>query len=88
MEAVETLIRESMHAAGARAIERLLAVPVVHQTAVACGCGQQARYRERRGKQVLTILGPVTLERAYYLCPNCHEGQSPRDQELDVVGTE
>jgi hypothetical protein len=88
LEAVETLMRESMHAAGAKAIQRLLAVPVVHQTGVACGCGHQARYHERRRKQVLTILGPVMFERAYYLCPNCHQGQSPRDQELDVVGTE
>lgn len=88
LEAVETLIRESMHAAGAKTIERLLAVPVVRQTGVACACGHQARYHERRRKQVLTILGPVTFERAYYLCPNCHQGQSPRDQELDVVGTE
>jgi hypothetical protein len=88
LEAVETLIRESMHSAGAKAIERLLAVPVVHQTGIACACGHSARYHERRRKQVLTILGPVTFERAYYLCPNCHQGQSPRDQELDVVGTE
>src|ERR1019366_8219245 len=24
----------------------------------------------------------------YYVCPACHQGQSPRDQELDVEGTE
>jgi hypothetical protein len=34
------------------------------------------------------MLGPVALDRAYYLCAGCHQGQSPRDQELDVVGTE
>jgi hypothetical protein len=55
---------------------------------VSCSCGQQARYHETRPKQILTMLGPVVYDRAYYLCPNCHKGQSPRDQELDVVRTE
>jgi len=32
------------------------------------------------------MLGPVVFERAYYLCARCHQGQSPRDKELDVVG--
>ena len=34
------------------------------------------------------MLGPVVYDRAYYRCQNCHQGQSPRDQELDVAGTE
>ena len=88
LEATETLIRESMHAAGAEAIQRLLAVPVSHEGKMPCPCGHQARYHESRRKQVLTILGSVSFTRAYYLCPACHQGQSPRDQELDVVGTE
>src|SRR2546423_36564 len=25
----------------------------------------------------------VVFDRAYYLCPGCHQGQSPRDQELE-----
>ena len=34
------------------------------------------------------MLGRVKTERPYYVCPACHQGQSPRDQELDVEGTE
>ena len=34
------------------------------------------------------MLGRVETERPYYVCPACHQGQSPRDQELDVEGTE
>src|ERR1039457_2149674 len=34
------------------------------------------------------MLGPVVFERAYYLCAACHQRQSSRDRELDVVGTE
>jgi len=37
---------------------------------------------------LLTILGSLVFDRVYYLCASCHKGRSPRDQELDVVGTE
>jgi hypothetical protein len=30
----------------------------------------------------------VEVSRPYYLCPHCHEGQFPADQELDIVNTE
>ena len=50
--------------------------------------GQEAHYHESRRKQLLTMLGPVVFDRAYYRCAGCHQGQSPRDRELDVVGTE
>jgi hypothetical protein len=41
-----------------------------------------------RPKQILTALGQIRIERAYYTCSHCHQGQSPRDRELDVEGTE
>jgi hypothetical protein len=88
LEAVELLVRDSMHHAGALAVQRLLCMPEPHDHWVACACGQQAQYHETRTKQLKTVLGPVVYDRAYYLCPNCRQGQSPRDQELDVVGTE
>ena len=31
------------------------------------------------GSARATVLGPVTLERAYYCCPHCHAGFCPRD---------
>src|SRR5205807_1506831 len=45
-------------------------------------------YRELRSKPVLTAVGTVEVSRPYYLCPHCHEGQFPADQELDIVNTE
>ena len=30
----------------------------------------------------------MTIQRPYYVCLHGHQGQSPRDAELDVVGTE
>jgi hypothetical protein len=55
---------------------------------VACECGQSARYREKRSRNLLTAVGPVRFERAYYCCDCCHRGQSPRDRELDVLETD
>ena len=82
------LVRESMHRAGAMTVQRLLCKPGSPVSHVPCSCGELARYHETRRKQILTMLGHVVYQRAYYLCPNCHQGQSPRDQELNVVGTE
>ncbi len=80
--------RAALHRAGAAVLEELLAAEGECPCQVACGCGQQAHYHERRSKQLVTVLGRVETERPYYVCPACHQGQSPRDQELDVEGTE
>ena len=88
LEAIEILVRESMHRAGAMALQRLLSVPAPQPLQVACRCGHRAHYHEKRVKRMLTMLGPVQLQRAYYVCPDCHRGLSPRDVELDVVATE
>jgi hypothetical protein len=37
---------------------------------------------------VLTALGAVEITRPWYLCPHCHQGQSPADHELDIENTE
>lgn len=65
----------------------LLTAPIDPTARVACGCGTEARYHDHRPKQLLTALGPVEFDRAYYVCPHCGSGQSPRDRELDVEGT-
>jgi hypothetical protein len=88
LEAVEMLVRGSMHQAGAASLSHLLSLPVARSATVPCACGQAARYHDTRPKQCLTVLGRVRLDRAYYVCPDCHQGQAPRDAELDVLGTE
>jgi hypothetical protein len=40
-----------------------------------------------RPKQLTTVVGPITIQRPYYVCGHCHQGQSPRDAEWDVEGT-
>lgn len=88
LEAMEMLVRDSMHRAGAAALERLLSMSTPQPSKMPCGCGHTAQHHEKRPKQLLTVLGPVRLERSYYTCSFCHQGQSPRDEELDVLGTE
>ena len=55
---------------------------------VACACGQaaRARYAGRRPKTFLSVLGPLTLERAYYHCDTCRAGICPRDRALGLEG--
>ncbi|HUY14720.1 MAG TPA: hypothetical protein VMX16_13995 [Terriglobia bacterium] len=88
LEAVEMATRSAMHRAGTVVLEELLRCQPPAPPQVSCACGQMAHYHERRPKRLLTALGPVRSSRPYYLCPHCHQGQSLRDQELDVVGTE
>jgi hypothetical protein len=88
LEAVEMAVRGAMHRAGAAALGRLLSIDSGTAPRVACTCGGEARFHSVRAKHLLTALGPVVWERAYYVCPSCHQGQSPRDRELDVEGTE
>jgi hypothetical protein len=39
-----------------------------------------------RPKVIDTVLGPVTLKRAWYHCARCRHGLAPRDAELGVTG--
>jgi hypothetical protein len=88
LEAIEMAVRRAMHQAGAAALSQLLQFPIPDQRTLPCACGQQARYRELRSKTVLTAVGAVEASRPWYLCPHCHQGQFPADQELDIANTE
>jgi hypothetical protein len=87
LEAIEMLMRSALHQAGASALAELLLFPEPDQRAIPCACGQQAHYREMRSKSILTAVGKVKVSRPYFLCPHCHQGQFPADQELDIANT-
>jgi hypothetical protein len=82
--------RAALHQAGAAAITQLLQLPApaADQRSIPCPCGQQARYRELRSRRLLTALGEVELRRPWYLCPHCHNGQFPADEQLDIQDTD
>jgi hypothetical protein len=90
LEAVESALRTALHQVGAAALSELLRyeAPASDQRQVPCRCGQQAHYQGLRSKPILTVLGPARISRPYYLCPQCHEGQFPVDEELDVMDQE
>jgi hypothetical protein len=81
-------VREQTLAVAARVLERYFnADRSDHVGPLApCACGQQARYVGRREKSVVTVLGVVRLERAYYRCAACGEGSFLRDRELGIAG--
>lgn len=87
LEAVEMAVRSAMHQAGASTLGRLLSLPQQPSSAQPCPCGGQMRYHSLRSKQVLTAVGAVEFQRAYYRCPDCHHGASPRDRELQIQDT-
>jgi hypothetical protein len=74
--------------AGCGILGQLLAAdPGLRGTRVACGNGHEAEFIAYRDKVIDTVLGPVTLTRAWYHCAACKHGFAPRDAELGVAGT-
>lgn len=88
LEATEMTIRKAMHEAGAKILSGLLRGEPPAKRTLACSCGAEASYIEMRTKTILTAVGWAEVRRAYYLCDDCHVGQSPMDKELDVERTE
>ena len=76
-----------MLAAGRGMLGRLLAAgPGYRGPRVPCGAGHEAVFTAYREKVIDTVLGPVTLRRAWYHCAECGHGLAPRDAELGVAG--
>jgi len=59
----------------------LLAAPPP-EPARPCACGHTARYLRHRPATVRTVLGPLAINRAYYHCARCRQGQAPLDRQL------
>jgi hypothetical protein len=73
--------------AGCGMLGQLLAAdPGYRGSRVPCGQGHQAGFVSYRDKVIDTVLGPVTLTRAWYHCAACGHGFAPRDCELGVAG--
>ena len=70
----------------ARAVERRLNADLSdHGGAwLPCPCGGQALFGGRRPKSFTTVLGEMTLLRAYYHCESCNKGFFPRDLALGM----
>jgi hypothetical protein len=81
------VIRAGMLKLGAGVLGKLLgADPGYRGPRVDCGAGHQAEFVSYRDKVIDTVLGPVTITRAWYHCAGCKHGLAPRDAELGVAG--
>jgi hypothetical protein len=90
LEAVEMAIRSTVHQTGADAVTELLRFPPPDDDhrSVPCRCGQAAKYEGMRSRPILTAVGWAQIDRPYYLCPACHQGQFPADVQLDINKTD
>lgn len=72
---------------GAELLEKLLGADTgYHGPRIDCGHGHHAEFVSYRSKRLDTVLGRITLRRAYYHCHTCGRGVVPRDDELGVTG--
>jgi len=55
--------------------------------AIPCEKDHQYEFIEFRDKKLLTVLGSVTVKRAYYYDRECRSGYCPKDRALDIEGT-
>jgi hypothetical protein len=87
LEAAEGLVRDGMLAIGARLLEASVAARGSGKEGPrrACACGGVAACEGYRPKGVQTVVGWITVRRAYYACPACGHGHCPLDAALGLA---
>ncbi len=87
LEAAERAIRAGLLRLGAGVLEDLLAADAGYAGPRAdCGAGHQVAFTGYRDKNIDTVLGVITIRRAWYHCASCGHGFAPRDRELGTAG--
>ena len=87
MAPVELAIRTAMIQLGAELLQQLVATDTGHRgPRIDCGKEHLAEFVSYRDKQVDTVLGRITVRRAWYHCAECEHGIAPRDDDLGVAG--
>jgi len=87
VEQAELAIRSAVTELGRGLLEPLLAADAGYRGPRAdCANGHRAMFAGYRDKTADTVLGAVTLRRAWYHCAACGHGFAPRDEQLGVAG--
>ena len=82
---MELAVRTAMTRLGGSLLQQLLAADTGHRgRRIDCGKGHLAEFVSYRTRTIETVLGPVTVRRAYYHCAACGRGVVPRDDQLGV----
>lgn len=89
LESFEMSIRSSLHRVGRRMLEELVNADGgdYRGRTIPCGQGHPYEFVGYRDKELLTVLGPVVVKRAYYSDRECGRGYCPKDRALDIEGT-
>ncbi len=89
LESLEIYIRSAMHAVGGTMLEKLLNADGgdYRGATLPCEQGHVFEFKEYRAKEILTVLGWVTIQRAYYYDATCGQGYCPKDKVLNVEET-
>jgi hypothetical protein len=87
MGAAEAVLRAGLLRLGGSMLGEVLSADRGHRgPRVPCGRGHEAVFAGYRDKSFDTVLGLVTVPRAWYHCGPCGHGLAPRDAELGVAG--
>ncbi|HVP49763.1 MAG TPA: ISKra4 family transposase [Candidatus Bathyarchaeia archaeon] len=87
MEALEQGMRAAAMKDGAVALAALLRTIADHGPVACPRCGAAMESHGRRSKEIITLLGEVTIDRAYYGCEGCDDHLVPKDLLLDIEHT-
>ena len=90
LEAVEFGLRSRLQKVGSAILKGLAERKKggYQGTSIKCDCGEMARFIDYRQKILRTVVGEISVRRAYYYCSGCGNGIIPQDREWDVVKTE
>ena len=90
LEAVEFGLRVAVLAAGASLLEGIMRAKFGSARAVGpvvCECGKRMHSVGLRKKELTTILGRISFERAAFVCPSCGRRRYPADERLGISKT-
>jgi hypothetical protein len=89
LEAIEIYIRSCMHHIGSLMLEKILNLDngYFQGKSIPCDKGHRFGFKDYRDKKLLTVLGTVTVKRAYYYDQDCQKGYCPKDTVLDIRGS-
>ena len=87
LETAEGAVRDGMLAIGARLLAAGLAARGTGKAGARrpCPCGAEAQCEGYRAKGVQTVVGWITVRRAYYACTACGQGHCPLDAALGLA---
>jgi hypothetical protein len=86
LEDAETVLRDRLLAIGAQVLQKHLEMRKLgyEGSTRRCSCGGSQRFVEYRPKTISSLLGDVTIRRAYYRCGTCKKSALPYDERVGL----